>query len=347
MSWILIAAFFIVGFVLLGKGADWLVGGSTVMARRFGVSSMVVGLTVVAWGTSLPEVLVSTMAAVQGDGAISLGNVLGSNIANIGLVLGACALVLPSVLEGRLGGRESFWMLAALALLWVFASDGSLGRVEGVLLLGMFAAHTADVFLQAQRQRKQGIEGVESETAEVLENVGKQASQWYKHPLVETFVGMVAIAAGAWAVVEGAKAGAIRLNVEPRIVALTVVALGTSLPELAAGLTGAFKGEKDISLGNVVGSNVFNVLAVMGITAVVHPLDAAMELASGKEGAAESAAQINSAFEGALASDFPLVLAFSLFLVALPFLGGKRYGRAKGVVLLGAYIGYSVWLYVG
>ena len=346
MSWLLIAVFLVLGFALLGKGADWLVGGATTLAKRMGVSSLVVGLTVVAWGTSLPEVVVSTLAAVQGNAAISLGNVLGSNIANIGLVLGACALVLPSVLEGRLGGRESFWMLLALGMLWGFCGDGVLDRTEGVLLLGTFAAHTGDVFLQASRQRKLGLAGVASETAEVQANIGERAVSWYRHPAVETFVGMFAIAAGAWFVVEAATAGADRLGVPDRIVGLTVVALGTSLPELAAGLGGAFKGEKDISLGNVVGSNVFNVLAVMGIVAVVHPLDSAMELASGKEGAADTAAELDAAFQGTLSFDFPLALAFSLFLVALPFLGGARFGRAKGALLLGTYIAYSVWLYV-
>jgi cation:H+ antiporter len=344
MSWILISVYLVLGFVFLGKGADWLVGGSTVLAKRLGVSSLVVGLTVVAWGTSLPEVVVSTMAAVQGNAAISLGNVLGSNIANIGLVLGACALVLPSVLEGRLGGRESFWMLAALGLLWGFCADGTLDRTEGVLLIATFAAHTADVFYQARQQRKQGTGGVEAEMAEALENVGERAVHWYKHPASETFLGMLAIAFGAWAVVEGAKGGAQNLGVDERIVGLTIVALGTSLPELAAGLGGALKGERDINLGNVVGSNVFNVLAVMGITAIVHPLDSAFELASGNEGAA---AEIDKAFAGSLATDFPIALAFSLFLVALPFLGGKRYGRAKGAVLISAYVGYSIWLYVG
>lgn len=346
MSWILILVYLVIGFAFLGKGAGWLVGGSTVLAKRLGVSSLVVGLTVVAWGTSLPEVVVSTMAAVQGNAAISLGNVLGSNIANIGLVLGSCALVLPSVLEGRLGGRESFWMLGSLALLWGFCLDGALDRVEGILLLGVFAAHTADVFFQAQQQRKKGADGAEANLAEGLEHMGERAPHWYKHPMVETVVGMMAIAFGAWAVVEGAKGGAFRLGVDERIVGLTIVALGTSLPELAAGLAGALKGEKDIGLGNVVGSNVFNVLAVMGITAIVHPLDSARELASGKEGAVHAAAELDRAFAGALASDFPLALAFSLFLVALPVLGGKRFGRAKGVLLLGVYIGYSVWLYM-
>jgi len=341
MGWLQIIGFIVIGFVALGKGAEWLVGGGTVVARRMGISILAIGLTVVAWGTSLPEVVVSTHAALSGSAAISLGNVLGSNISNIALVLGACALVLPAVLEGRLGRRESFWMLGSLGLLWFLCSDGSLSRPEGGVLLVAFAIHTWDVF----RDAKDGTSTSSvDEVAEVLEHIGERADQWYKHPYFEVFTGMVSIGIGAYLVVEGATGGATRLGVDERVIGLTIVALGTSLPELAAGLGGAFKGEKDISLGNVVGSNVFNVLAVMGITALVHPLDPALETSLGN---VEGAAEVAKAFEGSLASDFPLVLAISLFLVALPMLGGARFGRLKGLVLVGIYVAYSAYLYLG
>jgi len=340
MSWLLIGFYIVLGFVALGKGADWLVGGGTVVARRLGISTLAIGLTVVAWGTSLPEVVVSTGAALDGSAAMALGNALGSNIANIALVLGACAMVLPAVLEGRLGYRESFWMLASLGSLWGLCADGSLSRVDGAILLCVFGVHTIDVFLQARREKHAGVV---DDTAAVLENIAKSAEHWYKHPFVETFIGMVAIALGAFWVVEGARGGAVRLGVSEYVISLTVVALGTSLPELAAGLGGALKGERDISLGNVVGSNVFNVLAVMGITAMVHPLDAALELAAGN---AAGAASIDEAFSAALSEVFPLTLAFSLFLVALPFLGGARFGRGKGALLLLIYVGYTLRLYL-
>lgn len=359
MSWLTIITSIVLGFVFLGKGAEWLVGGSTVLARRMGVSAMVVGLTVVAWGTSLPEVVVSVGAAMDSSAALSLGNVLGSNIANIGLVLGACAIVLPAVLEGRLAGREIFWFLLALMLLYVFCLDSKLLRLEGGVLLAVFAGHTWDVFRQAKLQARlsgspealdagdldPSIGGLAAEV-EALTNIGERAVHWYKHPVLETILGMISIALGAWLVVYGAKGGATVLGVDERIVGLTVVALGTSLPELAAGLGGAFKGEKDISMGNVVGSNIFNVLAVMGLTAVVHPLDAEWELANADpEVAAKASNEVAKAFDGALASDFPLAIGFSLFLIALPLLGGARFGRLKGLMLLSVYVGYSVWLY--
>ena len=343
MSWTFILMYTVLGFLALGKGAEWLVGGGTIIARRFGVSALVIGLTVVAWGTSLPEVVVSTGAAMDGSASMSLGNALGSNIANIALVLGACALVLPTVLEGRLGRRESFWMLASLGVLWFASLDSNLSRIDGVLLLFVFAVNGSDTFRQAKRERIAG-KGSVDETVEVLENIADSAPQWYRHPYVETLVGMLTIAFGAYLVVEGARGGAARLGVSEYVISLTVVALGTSLPELAAGLGGAFRGEKDISLGNVVGSNVFNVLAVMGITAVVHPLDANLERALGNE---SGALAVEEAFRTALHEVFPLTLAFSLFLVALPYLGGARFGRWKGGLLIGTYVAYSVYLYLG
>jgi len=343
MSWLWIFTYTVLGFVALAKGAEWLVGGGTVIARRFGVSTLAIGLTVVAWGTSVPEVVVSTGAALGGSAAMSLGNALGSNIANIALVLGACALVLPSVLEGRLGRRESFWVLASLGVLWVSSLDGTLSRTDGVVLLFTFAVNTTDVFRQAKRERVAG-RGPVDEAVGVLEHIAGRAQQWYRHPYVETLVGVLTIAAGAYFVVEGARGGALRLGVSEYVISLTIVALGTSLPELAAGLGGAFKGERDISLGNVVGSNVFNALAVMGITAVVHPLDAGLERAAGNEAAAIA---VKGAFDTALHEVFPLVLAFSLFLVALPYLGGARFGRWKGLLLIAIYVAYSVRLYLG
>ena len=352
MSWWTIVVNIVLGFILLGKGAEWLVGGSTVLARRMGVSAMVIGLTVVAWGTSLPEVVVSVGAALDSSAALSLGNVLGSNIANIGLVLGACAIVLPSVLEGRLAGREIFWFLFSIILLMALCYDERLSRLEGVALLGVFAGHTWDVFRQAKLQAR--LEGHSDASdaplnteIEVLTNIGERAVHWYKHPLIESLLGMVSIAAGAYFVVNGAKGGALVLGIDERIVGLTVVAIGTSLPELAAGLGGALKGEKDISMGNVVGSNIFNVLAVMGLTAIAHPLDAAYELAhADPEVAQKAAAEVEKAFNGAKAGDFPLAIAFSLFVVALPLLGGPRYGRLKGALLVAIYVGYSVSLYL-
>lgn len=324
-SWFAVLLFLAAGFLLLAKGADWLVSGSSTIARRFGVSTLAIGLTVVAWGTSAPEVVVSTMAAYDGQSAISLGNVLGSNIANIGLILGACGVVLPKVLQARLGRRDLVWLFGSLAALWLLASDRALSRIDASILLGLFVTYNAILWFTSRSPA----------AMDVYEPLNPRRATGI------TIVGILGVALGAWLVVEGATIGALKLGVDQRIVGLTVVALGTSLPELAAGLGGALKGEADISLGNVVGSNVFNVLAVLGIVGLVRPLEESSMVDEA------SKAELAAAFEGSLNVDLPMVLAFSVAAVLLPYIGGARSGRLKGFLLLGAYAIYTVRLYGG
>ena len=327
-AWLLLFIYLASGFVLLAKGADWLVGGSSRIAARLGVSTLVIGLTVVAWGTSAPEVVVSSLAAYQGQSAISLGNVLGSNVANIGLVLGACAMVLPQVLESRLSRRDGFWFFASIGALWIACADGSLGRGEAALMLGMYAAYSGLLWFSA----RSGAAPVPVE-----EPAAEGERRWPAG--VEALIGFVAVALGAKLAVMGAEGGAGRLGVDERIIGLTVVAIGTSLPELAAGMGSAVRGEADISIGNVVGSNVFNLIAVLGIVGLVRPLEpAAMP-------DPESVVELQRAFAGALSKDFYVVFGFSLAALLLPYLGGARGGRLKGAVLLTAYVVYTVSLF--
>ena len=254
--WLLILVYLGSGFLLLAKGADWLVGSSSQIARRIGVSTLVVGLTVVALGTSAPEIVVSALAATEGKVDLSLGNVLGSNVANVGLVLGASALVLPKVLESRLPAREVFWFFAALAVTWWVAGDRAITRMESAFLLVVFVLYNAHVLITAR------------EGADVVQAAGE-----YRLPAVWVAIGIASIVFGAKLVVMGAESGALRLGIPASVVGLTIVAVGTSLPELAAGLGGALKGESDISIGNVIGSNVFNLVGVIGIVGLVQPLD--------------------------------------------------------------------------
>ncbi len=319
-QWIKIIGALAIGFLLLTRGADWLVHGSVQIARKRGVSTLVVGLTIVAFGTSAPEIVVSALAATEGKVDLSLGNVLGSNIANIGLVMGACAVVLPRVLEARLNGREIAWLFLSLGLLWFVALDRQITRVEGALLLGAFVSYNAQVLFRGQAD----MPGVEGEIGH------------YKRPAIWVALGIVAVAGGAKFVVMGAELGALRLGIPESVIGLTVVAVGTSLPELAAGLGGALRGEGDISIGNVVGSNIFNLLAVIGLVAVIHPFEAA-------HGDGANAEAVDRAFAQALSEDLYVVLAFSLAAVLLPRIGGS--GRTKGAALLVAYVAYSIWLY--
>lgn len=304
--------YLVLGFILLAKGADWLVGGSARIARMWGVSALLVGLTVVAWGTSAPEVVVSTLAAVDGKPGIAMGNVLGSNIANIGLVLGACAIVLPRVMESSLKFREAFWLMASLALLWWTVSDLVVDRTDGVFLLLAFLAYNLQLYFTA----RQGVKAIEPEEGDT------------RHPWRDVIIGCIAVAGGAKLVVMGAESIAHNFGVSDRVIGLTIVAVGTSLPELAAGLGAAFKGESEVSLGNVIGSNVFNVLAVIGIAALVAPFDGNMPGLSAEMAHARD-------------KDFYIVAGFHVAALLIPRLGGARFGRAKGFAFLGAYVWYA------
>jgi len=318
--WLQILVLLGAGFLLLAKGAGWLVSGSTQVARRLGLSVLFVGLTVVAFGTSAPEIVVSSLAAFRGQGGMSLGNVLGSNVANIGLVLGSCAIVLPRVLETHLSHRELFWLFASVLILGWVISDGAIERIEGAFLLLMFFVFNAHLMITARDH---------GPPTEALEE-----KPW---PWFWVLVGVVSVSLGAKLTIDGAVAGATRLGIPDQVVGLTVLAVGTSLPELAAGLSSAFKGESEISLGNVVGSNVFNLLAAIGLVAVIRPLTPATF--------GDRAPALEGAFQEAKTLDLPLVLAFSLAMVLLPRLARER-GRTCGFLLLAGYAGYVAWLYV-
>jgi len=315
--------YLVFGFYFLAKGSDWLVSGSTAIADRIGVRPLIVGLTVVAWGTSAPEVVVSGAAAVQGEPGMTMGNVLGSNVANIGLVLGACALILPEVLNSVMGKREVFWLLAAVGALWWAVADLELTRLDAGLLLGAFALYNLQLLLEA-RSRTGGT---------VPER--QPGDSWLQHrPVLSALLGTVVIALAAWAAVEGARGIAPRLGISELVIGLTVLAVGTSLPEFAAGIRGALRGHAEISVGNVVGSNVFNLLAAIGVVGLIHPFGGVRE------------PRVQEALRHNLHIEFPIVLTFSLAAILLPMLGRGRGGRAKGVVLLLAYLGYVIWLFV-
>lgn len=320
-SWFAIALALVVGFALLSKGADWLVLGGAWLARRMGVSALVVGLTIIAFGTSAPEFVVSAFAAGDGRVELSLGNVLGSNVCNLALVLGGAAVILPKILEARLEAREIFWTLFAVAATWFAARDGAITRVEGSLFLLAFAAYNLQLVFSARSPEK----------SEELPD-GKVSKK-----VLAVVLGIVGITVGAKLILDGAVAAADRLGMPESVVGLTVVALGTSLPELAAGWKSALHGEADISIGNVVGSNVFNLLGVLGLVAVIQPLDPAAP-------GVKDPAGVTLAFDKALSEDFWVVGGVTVLVLLLPVLGKGRAGRLKGALLLFAYLGYTAWL---
>ncbi len=307
------------GIVALVWGADRFVLGAAGVARNLGVSTLVIGLVIVGFGTSAPELLVSAMAGLDGATGLAVGNALGSNIANIGLVLGTTALIVPLAVHSGVLKREFpvllFMCFAVLILLW----DGYLGRLDGFILVAALVGLIYWTVRLALRERDH--DPLQAEVAEEIpESITMGAA------VLWLVVGLVVLLAGARMVVWGAVNIAHAFGVSEVIIGLTIVAIGTSLPELAASIMGALKGEPDLAIGNVVGSNLFNLLGVLGLPALIHPevLDASV-----------------------LSRDYPVMLGLTLALFLLVYSRRRtpRIGRGSGFLLLGAYGAYMTTLY--
>lgn len=303
------------GVVLLYFGAEWLVRNSVVLARAWGLTPMVIGLTVVAFGTSAPELAASLTAALQGAPALALGNVVGSNIANIALILAVSALIAPLATEARFLRREMPIAIGAAALLVALAADGSLSRIEGVGFLLLLAGYLW-VLLRTSPE-----DGAIATVAPGPEP-DVPTSSWRAGGLA--FVGLVMLVAGSRALVLGASAIARELGVPELVIGVTVVAVGTSLPELATSVLAAARRETDLALGNVVGSNVFNILGILGLTAVARPVHVPF---------------------ASVAPDLWVMLGVTLLLA--PFLvTGRRLGRLEAGTLLVLYVAYVAWRFL-
>ena len=259
----------LVAGAMLYFGAEWLVRGAGAIAYSFGVAPLVIGLTVVSWGTSAPELVVSLMAATQGKSSIALGNVIGSNIANIGLILGLTALVAPPKTDGCMRYRELVVLLVATAAVPLMLLDDSLGHVDGLALLGAAVWFTiATVRWSRRRPAPPGYE---------LDGIAdKQKNRWLPVALVLT--GGAVLVAGGHIFISAAVGIALSLGMSERVVGLTIVAIGTSLPELAASLVAALRGQSDLAIGNVIGSNVYNLLLILGGTATIHSIAGTLPL---------------------------------------------------------------------
>jgi len=308
----------VAGLVLLLWSADRFVEGAASVARHFGMSALMIGMVIVGFGTSAPEMLVSALASSQGNPGIALGNAYGSNIANIALILGITALVAPIAVKSSVLRKELPILLAVTAFAAWQLMDGQITRLEGFALLGLFAIVMGWSCWHGMRD-PEDVMGVEFEQ-ELVEHA--------MPPVRATFwllVGLVVLIASSRLLVWGAVEIAIGFGVSDLIIGLTIIAIGTSLPELASSLIAARKGEHDIALGNVVGSNLFNTLAVVGIAGTIHPMTV------------ESAV---------LYRDLPVmaVLTVSLFALGYGWRGKGRINRIEGGVLLACYIGYTSYL---
>jgi cation:H+ antiporter len=294
-----------VGLVILSVGADLLIRASAATAVRFGIRPVVVGMLIVGFGTSAPELVASIFATIQGSDDIAVGNVIGSNITNIGLVLGGSALVWPlSVSRGVV--RVDFPIaLVGCGLAWLLAADGAVARWEGAVLLGAFASFLVYALRTGRAQ----------EEAEEIPRPIRWAGLW----IVLGFAGLIG---GAKLFVGGAVALAKIAGVSERVIGLTVVAVGTSLPELASTLVAARKKHGDIGVGNVVGSNIFNILLILGICALIRPIRVHPQM---------------------VAADFPVMFGFTIATIVLAAFGA-RVGRRRGALLLLAFVAYVAWL---
>jgi cation:H+ antiporter len=304
------ALFILVGVVALVFGADWLVRGASSLAERIGVSSLVIGLTVVAFGTSAPELAVSVGAALDGSTDVALGNVVGSNVFNVLVILGAAAVIRAQVVHRRLVRIEVPFLIVVSAGVLLAAADGIIGRLEGVLMVAIGVGYTVWLVVAARRAHEPEPDA--------------PGTGHHRTPVALGLVaaGLVALVAGAQALVNGATGIARVLGVSELVVGLTVVAAGTSLPELATSLVASRRGQTDIAVGNVIGSNLFNLLIVLGTTATILPVPASL---------------------AARTVDLPVMTVVAV--ACLPvFFTGHRVSRWEGWVFLGGYLGYVTYL---
>lgn len=269
------AIILVIGFVLLIKGADFFVEGSSSVAKKFNVPSLIIGMTIVAMGTSLPELAVSVTASMIGNNTLAVSNVAGSNIFNLMVVCGACALFAPLTIEKNTLLKEFPFSIICAGLLVVLGFLGmSLGRVDGIIFLVIFIVYLLWMIRSAKQARNAGDKLEEAEE-EFIEEEIKILPMW--KCLLFIVGGMIAIKFGGDFVVDGASAIAAGFGLSQTLIGLTIVALGTSLPELVTSIVAARKDEVDMALGNVIGSNIFNILLILGVAAAISPITFLME----------------------------------------------------------------------
>ncbi|TCD22996.1 calcium/sodium antiporter [Pseudomonas sp. IC_126] len=318
---LMIFAYLTGGLILLVLGAEALVHGAAQLAARFGISPLIIGLTVVAFGTSAPETAVSVQAALNGSGDIAVGNVIGSNIANILLILGLSALVAPLLVSRQLVRLDVPIMIGAGILTFALAWDGDLSRLDGGVLVAFLLLYTTFLVIASRREKKRERPdefAIEYGPADQPKPLG-----WLIQ-LSMVLLGLILLVAGSNLLIDGAVALARALGLSELVIGLTVIAVGTSMPELATSLLAVYRGERDIAVGNVVGSCIFNLLLVLGAGALV------------------SAGGL-SISPNALAFDLPVMLA--VFGACLPiFFSGYRINRWEGAMFFGYYLAYTLYL---
>lgn len=306
-----------IGSAALYYGAEWLVGGGSKTAKKLGISPLIIGLTLVAYGTSAPELVVSVDSALAGQGGISIGNVVGSNICNIALILGLCAVITPlTVNRAMLKSDVPVMALTAVAFCLIYWWQDGIGRIGGAILFAGFVLYNAKVIIGAKKEAalNRSVETAPEEDAD------KAEKPLYLYLLLAA-LGLVVLVLGSKAFLKGAVEIAKLTGLSETVIGLTIVAVGTSLPELATSVVAAIKGERDIAIGNVVGSNIFNILLIMGVAPLITPLT------------------------GANIQPMDLIALLATTFLLIPFMiTGFRLNRVEGAVLLAMYGAYTAWL---
>ncbi|MCB1306317.1 MAG: calcium/sodium antiporter, partial [Leptospiraceae bacterium] len=323
---------FLGGLLLLILGAELLVRGASSLAQSMGISSLIIGLTVVAFGTSSPELAVSINAAHTGQANIAIGNVVGSNVFNVLFILGLSAIIVPLAASAQLIRLDVPIMIFASAGAWLFSLDGLLGRWDGLVLFVGLVAYIG--FLIVQGRKEQGVAqagtsqpSVSADTETIGQNISSPGmARWkiYAWNGALVLAGLIMLVIGSRFLVSSAVAFAQFLGVSDLVIGLTVVAAGTSMPEVVTSIVAALKGERDIAVGNVVGSNIFNLLGVLGLTALVAP----------------GGIPVSSAVAGL---DLPIMILVALACLPIFFTGGQI-SRLEGILLFSYYIAYTTYL---
>ena len=321
----------VVGLVLLVWSADWFVDGAVGVAHFFGMSTFLIGMVIVGFGTSAPEMVVSVLSALNDTPQLALGNAYGSNIANIALILGVTALIIPVVVQKQAMSRDIPILIAVTVLTVFLLIDGNVSRMDGIVLLLAFVAIMAFNILSELRQKRKRKKSAVADDLDAEYGSAEMVSIVRSSLLL--LMGLLLLIVSSRMLVWGAVNVAQALGVSDLLIGLTIVAVGTSLPELASSIAAARRGENDLAVGNVIGSNIFNTLVVVGLASVIAPIQAADP--------------------EVMSRDVPIMSALTLllFLMSFPFLKRKRkkggqfgFGRIGGALLLSLYVAYLVLL---
>lgn len=312
----------IIGLGLLTWGAEWLVRGGSKLARAIGVSPLAIGLTIVAFGTSAPEMVVNIKSVSTGSFDIALGNVVGSNIFNVLFILGICAMILPLSVASKLVKMDVPIMVAASVLLYVFCLDHSLSRFEGIVFLVLIVLYTVMCFRLSKTEPAEVKKEFDQEFGGDIKLL-KTPKQLAINALL-IVLGLVLLVVGAKFLVTSAIAIARQFGISELVIALTIVAAGTSLPEVATSIMATIKGERDIAIGNVVGSNIFNILSILGVSSVMK----------------SGGMPINPV---SMAVDIPFMIFVALICYPI-FRSGSAISRLEGGLLFALYVGYTLYL---